>query len=382
MALEYIRWFQHLRMTDVDSVGGKNASLGEMISQLQSAGVRVPGGFATTALAYRDFLKEGGLDKKIETTLLALNVDDVVALARTGAEIRRWVLDAPLPARLLQELKTAYAELTAQSGTAPAVAVRSSATAEDLPDASFAGQQETFLNITGIDEIIVAVKHVFASLYNDRAISYRVHQGFVHSEVALSAGIQRMARSDVGSSGVLFTMDTESGFDQVVFITASWGLGESVVQGAVNPDEYYVSKVALANNKPAVLMRNLGSKATRMIYSANAAAGHTVTTVETSTEDRQRFCLTDAEMEELARYAVIIEKHYQRPMDVEWVRDGVDGDLLTQDWTVTEAVERLLIRIQNPSQWPRLGEAFQAHVIKDFSQKAWIDALKRIYAAL
>ncbi len=327
MALEYIRWFQHLRMTDVDSVGGKNASLGEMISQLQSAGVRVPGGFATTALAYRDFLKEGGLDKKIETTLLALNVDDVVALARTGAEIRRWVLDAPLPARLLQELKTAYAELTAQSGTAPAVAVRSSATAEDLPDASFAGQQETFLNLTGIDEIIVAVKHVFASLYNDRAISYRVHQGFVHSEVALSAGIQRMARSDVGSSGVLFTMDTESGFDQVVFITASWGLGESVVQGAVNPDEYYVSKVALANNKPAVLMRNLGSKATRMIYSANAAAGHTVTTVETSTEDRQRFCLTDAEMEELARYAVIIEKHYQRPMDVEWVRDGVDGKI-------------------------------------------------------
>ncbi|MDE2260540.1 MAG: phosphoenolpyruvate synthase [Betaproteobacteria bacterium] len=327
MATEYIRWFQNLRMTDVDSVGGKNASLGEMISQLDGAGVRVPGGFATTAAAYRDFLAQGGLAGRIEAVLGALNVDNVEALVRTGAEIRRWVLEAPLPERLSREIAAAYARLEAESGAAPAVAVRSSATAEDLPDASFAGQQETFLNITGIDQVMAAVKQVFASLYNDRAIAYRVHQGFIHSEVALSAGIQRMARSDVGASGVLFTMDTESGFDQVVFITASWGLGESVVQGAVNPDEYYVSKVALAQQRPAVLMRNLGSKATRMIYSTDKAAGRTVTTVETALADRHRFCLDDPELEELARYAVIIETHYGRPMDVEWARDGVDGKL-------------------------------------------------------
>jgi pyruvate,water dikinase len=327
MATAYIRWFQDLRMTDVDSVGGKNASLGEMFSQLSHAGVRVPGGFATTAAAYRDFLAQQGLAARIEALLLALDVDDVEALAAAGAKIRDWVLKTPLPERLVQELTAAYAQLEDGSGTPPAVAVRSSATAEDLPDASFAGQQETFLNISGIAQVLEAVKHVFASLYNDRAIAYRVHQGFVHAEVALSAGIQRMARSDVGASGVLFTMDTESGFDQVVFITASWGLGESVVQGAVNPDEYYVSKVALAQRRPAVLMRNLGSKATRMIYSGEKAAGRTVTTVETDLADRHRFCLNDAELEELARYAVIIEKHYGRPMDVEWARDGMDGKL-------------------------------------------------------
>jgi len=327
MATAYIRWFEDLRMTDVDSVGGKNASLGEMVSQLSHAGVRVPGGFATTAAAYRDFLAQDGLATRIEALLSGLDVDKVDALIQAGAQIRDWVLKAPLPQRLIQEITAAYAQLQEGAATPPAVAVRSSATAEDLPDASFAGQQETFLNIEGIAQVLEAVRHVFASLYNDRAIAYRVHQGFVHADVALSAGIQRMVRSDVGASGVLFTMDTESGFDQVVFITASWGLGESVVQGAVNPDEYYVSKVALAQQRPAVLMRNLGSKATRMIYSGDKAAGRTVTTVETRMADRHRFCLNDAELEELARYAVIIEKHYGRPMDVEWARDGVDGKL-------------------------------------------------------
>ncbi|HQT80756.1 MAG: phosphoenolpyruvate synthase [Ferrovum sp. 37-45-19] len=327
MSGEYIRWFEALRMTDVDSVGGKNASLGEMISQLSHAGVRVPGGFATTALAFRDFLKEGELEKRIQDVLSSLNVDDVNALAQAGKQIRQWVLDAPLPKRLLDEIAHAYQNLAVGSEANPSVAVRSSATAEDLPDASFAGQQETFLNISGLENVIEAVKHVFASLYNDRAISYRVHQGFSHAEVALSAGIQRMARSDMGASGVLFTMDTESGFEQVVLITASWGLGESVVQGAVNPDEYYVSKIALNHNKPAVLMRNLGSKSTKMIYSADKTAGKTVATVETEEKDRQRFCLNNDELEELARYAMIIEKHYQRPMDVEWAKDGVDGKL-------------------------------------------------------
>jgi pyruvate,water dikinase len=327
MAQDYIRWFRELRMTDVDSVGGKNASLGEMISQLDGAGVRVPDGFATTALAFRDFLREGGLDQKINQTLSELDTEDVNALARVGAQVRQWVLDAPLPQRLKQELAAAYAKIEQSAGGEMSVAVRSSATAEDLPDASFAGQQETFLNIRGLEAVEHAVKHVFASLYNDRAISYRVHQGFEHAEVALSAGIQRMVRSDCGAAGVLFTMDTESGFDQVVFITASWGLGESVVQGAVNPDEYYVSKLALSHQRPAVLMRNLGSKATQMIYGSDASAGRSTITVETPEADRIRFCLKDGEVEELARYAMIIEKHYGRPMDVEWARDGVDGKL-------------------------------------------------------
>ena len=327
MATAYIRWFQDLRMTDVDSVGGKNASLGEMVSQLTHAGVRVPGGFATTAAAYRDFLAQDGLAARIEALLSTLDVEDVEALVKGGAQIRDWVLKTPLPERLIREITLAYAQLQEGAGAPPSVAVRSSATAEDLPDASFAGQQETFLNIAGIAQVLESVRHVFASLYNDRAIAYRVHQGFIHAGVALSAGIQRMVRSDVGASGVLFTMDTESGFDQVVFITASWGLGESVVQGAVNPDEYYVSKVALAHQRPAVLMRSLGSKVTRMIYSGDKETGRTVTTVETALADRHRFCLNDAELEELSRYAVIIEKHYGRPMDVEWARDGVDGKL-------------------------------------------------------
>lgn len=327
MAQPCIRWFRNLRMTDVDSVGGKNASLGELISQLEQAGVRVPDGFATTAAAYRDFLGQNGLAERIGKKLATLDVEDVGALAVAGAEIRRWIVEAPLTDSLRDEIAAGYLALQGRDHEPPAVAVRSSATAEDLPDASFAGQQETFLNIAGLDQVYEAVRHVFASLYNDRAIAYRVHQGFIHAEVALSAGIQRMVRSDLGASGVLFTVDTESGFDQVVFITASWGLGESVVQGAVNPDEYYVSKVALSWGRPAILMRTLGSKTTRMVYSGDKSAGKTVTTVETSEADRQRFCLSDAELEELARYAVAIETHYGRPMDVEWARDGQDGQL-------------------------------------------------------
>ncbi len=312
-------------MHDVDRVGGKNASLGELISQLAGMGVRVPGGFATTALAYRDFLEQTGLKQRIEAELATLDADDVDALVAAGARIRGWILEQPLPAALQSAIETAYATLEAESGGTANVAVRSSATAEDLPDASFAGQQETFLNISGIDAVVEAIRHVFASLYNDRAISYRVHQGYAHMDVALSAGIQRMVRSDLGTSGVLFTLDTESGFDGAVFITAAYGLGESVVQGSVNPDEYYVSKVALAAGRPAVLSRTLGSKATKMIYGTSATAGRSTVTVDVDLAERERFCLTDAQAEELARYAVLIEQHYGRPMDVEWGLDGRDG---------------------------------------------------------
>ena len=273
MKPEYILWLKDLRMHDVDRVGGKNASLGELISQLSGAGVRVPGGFATTAAAYRDFLEQTGLRQRIEAELARLDSSDVDALVIAGERIRGWILAEPLPVLLHAEVERAYRALEAESGGTANVAVRSSATAEDLPDASFAGQQETFLNIAGLDAVIEAIRHVFASLYNDRAISYRVHQGYAHSDVALSAGIQRMVRSDLGTSGVLFTLDTESGFDGVVFITAAYGLGESVVQGAVNPDEYYVSKLALAAGRPAVLSRTLGSKASRMVYGASASAG-------------------------------------------------------------------------------------------------------------
>ncbi len=321
----YVAWFETLRMTDVDTVGGKNASLGEMISQLAHAGVRVPGGFATTALAFRDFLKHNDLTARIEAALKNLNVDDTQLLAKTGAQVRQWVVDAPFQPDLLDDIKTAYEKMT--HGSDLSLAVRSSATAEDLPDASFAGQQETFLNIHGLDNVMVAIKHVFASLYNDRAIAYRVHKNFVHSEVALSAGIQRMVRSDSGAAGVMFTMDTESGFNDVVFITSSYGLGETVVQGAVNPDEFYVSKVVLKNNKPAILRRNLGSKAIKMIFTAKREAGRSVETVEVPVEQRNKFSLTDSEVEELARYAMSIEAHYKRPMDIEWGRDGEDGKL-------------------------------------------------------
>ena len=319
----YVIAFDHLRMTDVERVGGKNASLGEMISQLAAAGVRVPGGFATTADAFRDFLTETGLTKRIEEALVGLDVDDVAALAATGKKIRTWIAEAPLPKRLLDDIATHYRRLS-ETGDAT-VAVRSSATAEDLPDASFAGQQETFLNIRGFDHVIDAVRHTFASLYNDRAIAYRVHKGFEHGNVALSCGIQRMVRSDLGASGVMFTIDTESGFDQVIFITASYGLGETVVQGAVNPDEFYVWKTGLEMGKPAVLRRALGAKAIKMVFGEAAQAGKSVLTVPVPDADRRRYAITDEEVQELAKYALIIEKHYGRPMDIEWGRDGDDG---------------------------------------------------------
>jgi pyruvate,water dikinase len=311
-------------MTDVEQVGGKNASLGEMISQLPSS-VRVPGGFATTAEAYREFLAHNGLADRINAALDALDVDDVDALAKTGAQIREWIIELPFPARLEAEIKTAYEQITAEGEGS--FAVRSSATAEDLPDASFAGQQETFLNIHGYENILHAMKEVFASLYNDRAIAYRVHKNFAHADVALSAGVQRMVRSDSGASGVMFSIDTESGFDQVVFITASYGLGETVVQGAVNPDEFYVHKPTLALGKPAIIRRNLGSKLIKMVFTDKAVAGKSVRTVDVAEADRNRFSLTDEDVLELARYAVIIEKHYGRPMDIEWGKDGVDGKL-------------------------------------------------------
>ncbi|MDX9698954.1 MAG: phosphoenolpyruvate synthase [Rhodocyclaceae bacterium] len=320
----YVIPFTELRMTDVDKVGGKNASLGEMISQLP-ASVRVPGGFATTADAYREFLAHQGLADRIHAALESLDVDDVDALVKVGAQIRQWIVDTPFPAQLEAEIKAAYEQITSEGEGS--FAVRSSATAEDLPDASFAGQQETFLNIHGYENILHAMKEVFASLYNDRAIAYRVHKGFTHAEVALSAGVQRMVRSDTGASGVMFTIDTESGFSDVVFITASYGLGETVVQGAVNPDEFYVHKPTLALGKPAVVRRNLGSKLIKMVFADKAEAGKSVRTVDVAEADRNRFSLTDEDVLELARYAVIIEQHYGRPMDIEWGKDGVDGKL-------------------------------------------------------
>ena len=318
--------FERLRMADVESVGGKNASLGEMISQLSGAGIRVPRGFATTADAFREFLVQGGLGKRIDACLASLDVDDVKTLARTGAEIRRWVVEAPLPRALDDEIRAAFAQLE-EASPGVTYAVRSSATAEDLPDASFAGQQETFLNISGVDNIIHAIREVFASLWNDRAIAYRVHQGFAHADVALSAGVQRMVRSDQGAAGVLFTLDTESGFDQVVFITSSYGLGETVVQGAVNPDEFYVWKPNVAAGRPAILRKSVGAKALKMVFAEGRSAGRSTTTVPVPDADRVRFSISDDEVAELARCAVAIEKHYGRPMDVEWGRDGVDGKL-------------------------------------------------------
>ena len=313
-------------MGDVERVGGKNASLGEMISNLTSAGVSVPNGFATTADAYREFLSYEGLDSRIQQALDDLNVDDIRALTETGAKIRNWILDAPLPPQLEADVRTAFAKLQ-ESNEQMAVAVRSSATAEDLPDASFAGQQETHLNIVGIDNVLHAIRDVFASLFNDRAIAYRDHQGFDHHKVALSAGIQRMVRSETASSGVMFTLDTESGFDQVVFVTSSYGLGETVVQGAVNPDEFYVHKNNLTAGRPAILRRNLGAKAIKMVYNKEAAVGKSVETQRVDRELRQVFSVTDAEVENLARQAMIIEKHYGRPMDIEWAKDGDDQKL-------------------------------------------------------
>lgn len=324
--VEYVVSLDKLGVHDVEHVGGKNASLGEMISNLAGAGVSVPGGFATTAQAYRDFLEQSGLNDRIHAALDALDVDDVNALAKTGAQIRQWVMEAEFPARLDSEIRQAFAAL-ANGNDNLAVAVRSSATAEDLPDASFAGQQETFLNIRGVDNVIRAAKEVFASLFNDRAIAYRVHQGFDHKLVALSAGVQRMVRSETGTAGVMFTLDTESGFRDVVFITGAYGLGETVVQGAVNPDEFYVHKPTLEAGRPAILRRNLGSKAIKMIYGDEAKAGRSVKVVDVDRADRARFALSDAEVTELAKQAMIIEKHYDRPMDIEWAKDGDDGKL-------------------------------------------------------
>jgi len=322
MASDYVVRFEDLRIGDVPRVGGKNASLGELIGKLAARGIRVPGGFATTAAAYRDLLDGAGLTRRIEERLRVLDPDDVEALARCGAEIRQWIVDASLPSGLEREIAAAYGALM-EEGESP-VAVRSSATAEDLPDASFAGQQETFLNVSGLADVLVAIRHVFASLYNDRAISYRAHKGFAHGEVALSAGVQRMVRSDLASSGVMFTLDTESGFRDVVFITGAYGLGETVVQGAVNPDEFYVHKPMLAAGKFPVIRRSLGSKLVKLVYASGATARSTAT-VEVPEPDRHRFCITDDDAIELARFAVEIERHYGRPMDIEWGKDGRDG---------------------------------------------------------
>ena len=328
MSGKNVIWFENLRMTDVEQVGGKNASLGEMISQLAEKGVRVPGGFATTAEAYRAFLSHNGLNERISAALAGLDVDDVAELARVGAQIRQWILETPFPAELEADIKAAWDKLVADAGTDQiSVAVRSSATAEDLPDASFAGQQETFLNIQGLENVKEAMHHVFASLYNDRAISYRVHKGFAHDVVALSAGVQRMVRSDSGASGVMFTMDTESGFDQVVFVTASYGLGETVVQGAVNPDEFYVHKPTLRAGRPAILRKTMGSKLIKMVFTDTAETGKSVQVVDVDEAERKRFSISNEEITELAKYALIIEEHYGRPMDIEWGRDGLDGKL-------------------------------------------------------
>ena len=326
MQNSHVAWFSQLGMDDVEHVGGKNASLGEMISHLADAGVNVPDGFATTADAYREFLAHDGLAERINAALDALDTDDVDALAATGKKIRDWVIDHPFPPTFEEAIRESFDQL-ADGNADISVAVRSSATAEDLPDASFAGQQETFLNVRGLDNIMLAIKDVFASLFNDRAISYRVHKGFEHSQVALSAGIQRMVRSDTGASGVMFTIDTESGFDQVVFITSSWGLGEAVVQGAVNPDEFYVYKPNVDAERPAILRRVNGGKAIKMVYTEDRSHGKTTEFVDVDAADQARFSITDADAEALAAQALIIERHYGRPMDIEWGKDGQTGEL-------------------------------------------------------
>ena len=378
--VEYVVSLDKLGVHDVEHVGGKNASLGEMISNLAGAGVSVPGGFATTSQAYRDFLELSGLNDQIHAALDALDVDDVNALAKTGAQIRQWIMEAEFPEKLNAEIRTAFASLS-QGNPDMAVAVRSSATAEDLPDASFAGQQETFLNIRGVENVIRAAKEVFASLFNDRAISYRVHQGFDHKLVALSAGVQRMVRSETGTAGVMFTLDTESGFRDVVFITGAYGLGETVVQGAVNPDEFYVHKQTLEAGRPAILRRNLGSKAIKMIYGNEAKAGKSVKVIDVEKADRERFCLTDAEVSELAKQAMIIEKHYKCPMDIEWAKDGDDGKLYivqarpetVKSRTQANVMERYLLKetgtvlVEGRAIGQRIG-AGKVRIIKDVSE--------------
>jgi pyruvate,water dikinase len=320
-----VAWLKDLRMADLEKVGGKNASLGEMIGALSGAGIRVPGGFATTAEAFREFLRGSGLDERIAKRLAGLDCNDVRALAACGSEIRSWIEKAPFPTELEREIRYFFQRLEGETSKEASFAVRSSATAEDLPEASFAGQQETFLNVKGVDDVLLAIRRVFASLYNDRAISYRVHQGFKHADVALSAAVQQMVRSDLGSSGVLFTLDTESGFRDVVFITSAYGLGETVVQGAVNPDEFYVHKPMLEKGRPAIVRRKLGSKLQKMVFAKPATVGRTTSVVDVPDAERSRFSLADTEVLELARYAVAIEKHYGRPMDIEWGRDGADG---------------------------------------------------------
>ncbi len=322
-----VAWLKDLRLADLPQVGGKNASLGEMTAALADAGIRVPGGFATTADAFREFLAASKLGERIDQKLKSLDTNDVTALAACGKEIRSWIEKAPFPADLEKDIRSFYQKLEGQTSGDTSFAVRSSATAEDLPEASFAGQQETYLNIRGADNVLTAIRHVYASLYNDRAISYRVHQGFAHGDVALSAAVQQMVRSDLGSSGVLFTLDTESGFRDVVFITSSYGLGEMVVQGAVNPDEFYVHKPLLERGKPAIVRRALGSKLQKMVFGSSREAGKSTRTVDVPESERRKFSLADGEVLELARYAVAIEKHYGRPMDVEWGRDGNDGKL-------------------------------------------------------
>jgi len=357
---DYVIPFTELGMNDVPVVGGKNASLGEMICHLTQAGIKVPAGFATTADAYREFLMQDGLEAKINKALDGLDVDDVNALQETGAQIRAWIHESQFQPELIDAVREHYKKLSPNSDCA--VAVRSSATAEDLPDASFAGQQETYLNITGLDNILTAMKDVFASLFNDRAISYRVHHGFDHKDVALSAGIQRMARSDIGTSGVLFSLDTESGFDQVVFITASYGLGEMVVQGAVNPDEFYVYKPSLAANKQAIVRNNIGSKEYKMIYQESQdkfKLGATVQEVPVPLEEQRQFCLSDDDVNELGRLAMIIEKHYQRPMDIEWAKDGETGELFilqARPETVQSRRTRVIERYQLNEKAPVLIE--------------------------
>ncbi|MBO1436979.1 phosphoenolpyruvate synthase [Meiothermus sp. CFH 77666] len=344
--MSYIRWFETLGMKDLEVVGGKNASIGEMISNLSQAGVRVPGGFATTAAAFREFLQHNHLVERINTALGQLDTNDVDELARVGAEIRSWVEGAELPKALEVAIVDAYIRLESASKGGLSVAVRSSATAEDLPEASFAGQQETFLNVKGIESVLLHIKKVFASLYNDRAIAYRVHHGFAHEEVALSAGVQRMVRSDLGASGVAFTLDTESGFRDAIFITSSYGLGELLVQGAVNPDEFYVYKKGLAEGRNTILQRTLGSKLQKMIY---AGEGQGVQAIETTAAERASFSITDADVLELAKQALLIEQHYGRPMDIEWAKDGLDGQiyiLQARPETVQSRVNRVIERFE------------------------------------
>lgn len=325
--MQNIIWFEQLRMKDVSKVGGKNASLGEMISQLHEKDIRVPGGFATTATAYQKFLNHDKLKERIDQALHTLDITNVIELAKTGRQIQTWILETPFPDDLEKDIETSYQEMLDRYGDDISVAVRSSATAEDLPDASFAGQQDSFLNIKGVDNVKQAIKHVFASLYNDRAIAYRVHKGFDHATTYLSAGIQKMVRSDIGSSGVLFTVDTESGFQKVVLITSSYGLGESIVQGMVNPDEFYVYKPALQNNKLPIIRKTIGSKAIKMVFSNTNSTNKSVETVNVSDNLRQQFSISDDQITELAKFAVIIEEHYKMPMDVEWGLDGVDGKI-------------------------------------------------------